>query len=91
MEREEGKSGLRRRVLTQRIRLVLQSNMQYSDLTWTETQFLEECNKKMDHGSKNKQWMILRVAGRHLHSSRNRKKGKDKGERKEDWQRVSRV
>lgn len=64
-------------MLTQSIRLALQSNMKYSDLTWTETHFLEECNKKMDHGSKNKQWMILRVAGRHLHSSRNRKKGEE--------------
>lgn len=70
---------MRKRVLTQRIRLALQSNMQYSDLAWTDTHFLEEYNKMMDHGSKNKQWVILRVAERHLHSSRNRKKGEGEG------------
>lgn len=26
------------------------------------THFLEECSKKMDHGSKNKQWMSCREA-----------------------------
>ena len=72
---EGRKPGSRRRVLTLRIGLALNSNRQYSDLNWRETHFLEKCSKKMGHGSKNKQWMILRVAGRNKHSSRNRKKG----------------
>lgn len=62
-------------MLTLRIMLALHSNMQYSDLNWRETHFLEECSKKVGHGSKNKQWMILTVAGRIKQSSRNRKKG----------------
>lgn len=51
MGRQEGrKPGCRGR-LTQRVGLAPRSSTQYSGSTWTEPQFLEECNEDVGCGS----------------------------------------